>query len=120
MCSISTVLGVGEVASRAFNLRCTFAALDHFIEGFPTYAGLLKEIKKEFETALNRVIVFARDNVHLRQQRSADKVAKSQAVDKAYQKVLDQSFLTQNLQHWILCSQQLHAYTVLWYLSNLL
>ena len=66
------------------------AALDHFIEGFPTYAGVLKEIKTEFETALNRVVVFARDNVQLRQQRSADKAARDEAVEKAYQKVPSQ------------------------------
>lgn len=65
---------------------CT--ALSHFVEGFPTYAALLKDIKKEFETTLDRVIVFAHDNVQLRQQRSADKAARSEAVDKAYQKVL--------------------------------
>jgi hypothetical protein len=63
--------------------------LDHFIEGFPTYARLLKGIKGEFEAALNRAIVFARDNVQLRQQRSEDKAARSAVVDKAYHKVCD-------------------------------
>ena len=56
--------------------------------GFPTYAGVLKEIKSEFEAALNRVVVFARDNVQLRQQRSADKAGRDEAVEKAYQKGL--------------------------------
>jgi hypothetical protein len=63
------------------------AALDHFIEGFPTSAGLLKQIKREFETALDRVIVFARDNVQLREKRSADKAVRRAAVDNAYHKV---------------------------------
>ena len=49
---------------------------------------MLKEIKSEFEAALNRVVVFARDNVQLRQQRSADKAGRDEAVEKAYQKVL--------------------------------
>lgn len=82
---------------RAKTCYLHFAALDHFIEGFPTYAGILKEIKREFEAALNRVVVFARDNVQLRQQRTADKAARGEAVDKAYKKVLNHSLYYSHL-----------------------
>jgi hypothetical protein len=75
----------GAAANLAIHVHS--AALDRFIEGFPTYARLLTEMKGEFERALNRAIECARDNVELRQQRSADKAARAQAVDQAYQKV---------------------------------
>jgi hypothetical protein len=62
-------------------------ALDIFIEGFPTYAPLLRKIKAEMEVTLNNAATCALECVALRRQLRDGKQARDSAVAYAYQQV---------------------------------
>lgn len=71
-------------ANAAFHIHCR--ALDQFIDGFPTYMPLMREIKRELDGAVNDAVRCATENVSLRRQSTEARRARAAAIEEAYKK----------------------------------